>query len=35
MAHNGAITNIPELRNKLEEQGAIFQTNSDMRLCFP
>ncbi|MGI6077123.1 MAG: amidophosphoribosyltransferase [Fastidiosipilaceae bacterium] len=29
MAHNGAITNIPELRNKLEEQGAIFQTNSD------
>ncbi|HHX36833.1 MAG TPA: amidophosphoribosyltransferase [Clostridiaceae bacterium] len=29
MAHNGAIINIVELRNKLEEQGAIFQTNSD------
>lgn len=29
VAHNGNLTNAIELRKKLEEQGAIFQTNSD------
>lgn len=29
IAHNGNLTNAIELRKKLEEQGAIFQTNSD------
>lgn len=29
LAHNGTITNSPELRSEMEEKGAIFQTNSD------
>ncbi len=29
VAHNGNLTNAIELRKKLEEKGAIFQTNSD------
>ncbi len=29
LAHNGTITNSPELRTAMEEKGAIFQTNSD------
>ena len=29
VAHNGNITNALELRRALEEQGAIFQANSD------
>ncbi|MFN0116746.1 MAG: amidophosphoribosyltransferase [Elusimicrobiota bacterium] len=29
VAHNGNLTNAVELRKKLEEQGSIFQTNSD------
>lgn len=28
LANNGAITNFPEIRNKLEEGGSIFQSNS-------
>jgi amidophosphoribosyltransferase len=29
LAHNGTITNAQELRSAMEEQGAIFQSNSD------
>jgi len=29
LAHNGAIVNIPELRQELERSGAIFQTSND------
>jgi amidophosphoribosyltransferase len=29
LAHNGNLVNAPEIRQKLEAQGSIFQTNSD------
>jgi len=29
LAHNGNLVNAPEIRQKLESQGSIFQTNSD------
>src|SRR6201997_2705461 len=29
LAHNGNLVNAPEIRNRLEGQGSIFQTNSD------
>jgi amidophosphoribosyltransferase len=29
LAHNGNLVNAPEIRNRLEAQGSIFQTNSD------
>ena len=32
IAHNGAITNIPELKSQLEPGGAIFQTTSDAEI---
>jgi amidophosphoribosyltransferase len=32
IAHNGNLTNTDELRNDLEERGAIFQTTSDSEL---
>ena len=32
MAHNGSIVNIPELKNELEQGGAIFQTNCDAEI---
>lgn len=32
LAHNGMLTNADSLRVKLEEQGAIFQTNSDSEI---
>lgn len=32
VAHNGNITNTDELRSKLEERGAIFQTTTDTEL---
>jgi amidophosphoribosyltransferase len=29
LAHNGNLVNAPEIRNRLETEGSIFQTNSD------
>lgn len=32
LAHNGTLTNAKELRNELQERGAIFQTTSDSEI---
>jgi len=32
LAHNGLLTNAIQLRNQLERQGSIFQTNSDIEV---